>query len=122
MNKIADFEPRKINDNLEWPVQDDIFSHITNRFHRSFTIDLFASKVNKNVNRYFDFYVEPFETDAFSFSWQCEFFYAFPPFSIIHTVFRKKDDSNQNSSRKDNNRPIAYNTTLIYKAFEKISK
>ena len=28
-------------------------------------------------------------TDAFSFSWQCEFFYAFPLFSIIHTVLRK---------------------------------
>ena len=28
-------------------------------------------------------------TDAFSFSWQCEFFYAFPPFSITHTVLRK---------------------------------
>ena len=30
-----------------------------------------------------------FGTDAFSFSWQCEFFYAFSPFSIIHTVLRK---------------------------------
>ena len=28
-------------------------------------------------------------TDAFSFSWQCEFFYAFPPLSIIHTVLRE---------------------------------
>ena len=26
---------------------------------------------------------------AFSFSWQSEFFYAFPTFSIIHTVLRK---------------------------------
>ena len=28
-------------------------------------------------------------TNAFSCSWRCEFFYAFPPFSIIHTVLRK---------------------------------
>ena len=37
------------------------------------------------------FYVETDSvgTDAFSFSWQCEFCYAFPPFSIIHTVLRK---------------------------------
>ena len=28
-------------------------------------------------------------TDAFSFSWQCEFFYTFPSFSIIHIVLRK---------------------------------
>ena len=73
MNKIADFEPRKINDNLEWPIQDDIFSHITNRFHRLFTIDLFSSKVNKNVSRYFEFYVKSVETDAFSFSCNVNF-------------------------------------------------
>ena len=28
-------------------------------------------------------------TDAFSFIWQCEFFYAFPSFSVISTVLRK---------------------------------
>ena len=56
-----------------------------------FTIDLFASRMNKKVNRYYAFCVEAasVETDAFSFSWQCEFFYAFPPFSIIYTVLRK---------------------------------
>ena len=62
-----------------------------NHFQRLFTIDLFASRMNKKVNRYYAFCVEAASvgTDAFSFSWQCEFFYAFPPFSIIHTVLRK---------------------------------
>ena len=69
-NKIADFESRKIKENLEWSIHNHRFSHITNYFQCSFTINLFASRV-------------------FSFSWQSEFFYAFPPFSIIHTVLRK---------------------------------
>ena len=31
-NKIADFESRKIRENLEWSIHDDIFFHITNYF------------------------------------------------------------------------------------------
>ena len=93
-NKIADFESRKIRENLEWSIHDHIFSRITNYFQCSFTIDLFASRVNKKVSRYYAFYVEPDSvgTDAFSFSWQCGFFYAFPPFSIIHTVLREMEN------------------------------
>ena len=69
-NKIADFESRKIRENLEWSIHDHIFSHITNYFQCSFTIDLFASRVNKKVSRYYAFYVEPDSagTDASSFS------------------------------------------------------
>ena len=48
-NKIADFESRKIRENLEWSIHDHIFSHITNYFYCSFTIDLFASRANKKV-------------------------------------------------------------------------
>ena len=36
--------------------------------------------------------MEPVGTDAFSFSWQCEFFCSFQPFSIIHTVLRKTEN------------------------------
>ena len=90
-NKIADFESRKIKENLEWSIHNHRFSHITNYFQCSFTINLFASRVNKKVSRYYAFYVKPDSvgTDVFSFSWQSEFFYTFPPFSIIHTVLRK---------------------------------
>ena len=72
-NKIADFDTRKVRENLEWSIQDHIFSHITNHFQGLFTIDLFASRVNKKVSRYCTSYVEPdsVRTDAYSFSWQC---------------------------------------------------
>ena len=57
-------------------------------------IALFASRVNKKVSRYSAFYValDSVENDVFSFSWQCEFFCAFPPSSIIHTVLRKTEN------------------------------
>ena len=89
---MADFQSRKIRENLEWSIEDHIFSHIKNYFQGSFTTDFFASSVNKKVSRYCAFYVEPDSvgTDAFSFSWQCGFFYVFPPFSIIHTVENEK--------------------------------
>ena len=37
------------------------------------------------------FFVEPDSegTDAFSYIWGSEFFYAFPPFSVIQLVLRK---------------------------------
>ena len=54
-NKIADFEFRKIGENLEWSIHDHIFSHITNYFHCSFTIDLFASRVNEKPSRFYVF-------------------------------------------------------------------
>ena len=90
-NKIANFESRKRKENLEWTIQDHIFSHITNNFHYSFTIDLFALRANRKVSRYYDFYVKPDSvgTDIFSLNWQWEFFSAFLPFPIIQTVLRK---------------------------------
>ena len=90
-NKIADFESRKIRENLEWSIQDHIFSHIANHMLIAHLplIYLHQEQIKKLVD--YAFYVEPDSvgTDAFLFSWQCEFFYAFPPFSIIHTVLRK---------------------------------
>ena len=49
--KNEDFASRKIRENLEWSIQDHIFYRIRNRFHCSFSIDLFVSRVNKNVSR-----------------------------------------------------------------------
>ena len=48
-NKIAEFESRKIRENLEWSIQDHTFSHLTSHFQRLFTIDFFASRVNKKL-------------------------------------------------------------------------
>ena len=88
--KFADFESRKRRKNLEWSIQDHIFCHIANHILIAHLplIYLHQEQIKKLD---YAFYVEPDSvgTDAFSFSWQCEFLYAFPPFSIIHTVLRK---------------------------------
>ena len=45
------------------------------------TIDIFASRVNCKVNRYYSYYLEPeaIGIDAFSYRWSNEVLYAFPP-------------------------------------------
>ena len=85
--RTANFESRKIKTYLEWSIQDHIFSNVTNHFQRSFTIDLFPSRVNKKATRNYAFYKKPDSVgnDVFSFSWKFEFFYAFPHFHTSHT-------------------------------------
>ena len=57
---------------------------------------MFATRVNVKVDRYYAFYVEPDSkgTNAFSCNWESEFFYAFPPFSIIQLVLKKIECEN----------------------------
>ena len=53
--------------------------------------NLFASRVNCKVNRYYSYNLEPeaIGIDVFSYCWSNETFYAFPPFSIISKVLSK---------------------------------
>ena len=54
--------------------------------------DLFASRVNCKVSRYYSYNLEPKAIgmlDAFSYCWSNETFYVFPPFSIISKVLSK---------------------------------
>lgn len=53
-------------------------------------IDLFASRVNAKCDKYISWKKDPgsIAVDAFTVKWT-EFFYAFPPFSLILKVLRK---------------------------------
>ena len=55
------------------------------------SVDLFASHLNAQYERYVSFRPDPeaFAVDAFSLSWQSLDFYAFPPFSVITRVLQK---------------------------------
>ena len=55
------------------------------------SIDLFASVLNAQLARYVSWNPHPHATfvDAFSIPWTGEYFYAFPPFSLIHKCLRK---------------------------------
>ena len=67
-NKVIDFESRKIRENLEWSIQGCIFLKMLTFFKCNFTTELFASRVNAKVDRFYAFYVQPDSegTDPFS--------------------------------------------------------
>ena len=87
----ADYLSRNFNDNVEWMLDHDIFKKITNWFKFYPTIDMFASRLNKQLDRFVSWRPDPDAEfiDAFSISWQTLKFYAFPPFSLISRLVRK---------------------------------
>ena len=89
-NHIADFKSRHFHDNTDWTLHPTVFSSITNTFFYP-EIDLFASRLNKQVDRFVSWKPEPgaWAVDAFHLSWKPLTFYAFPPFSLIGQVLRK---------------------------------
>ena len=80
-NKTAYKESRTTRENLEWSLVQNIFLKLHDKYG-PFSIDLFASRVNRKVDKYCSFYVdhEAFAFDAFSIEWVGELFYAFPTF------------------------------------------
>ena len=89
-NTLADKMSRKFNDHLEWSLTDKIFNKITNVWGLP-DIDLFASRRNFKISTFVSWHPEPeaWKVDAFSFKWNNNFYYIFPPFSIIARVVRK---------------------------------
>lgn len=89
-NKIADQESRTLKPETEWELNSKIFTKIVTKFGE-LHIDLFATHCNKKCDRYVSWVQDPgsLGTDAFTFSWTKEFFYAFPPFSLILRVLQK---------------------------------
>ena len=89
-NTIADKLSRKFIDNVEWSLDTTIFKHLCN-FSGTPDIDLFASRLNNKLPKYFSWRPDPFCTgvNAFSQSWDCKYGYAFPPFNQISKVLHK---------------------------------
>ena len=83
-NVIADTLSRKHYSDHEWMLNQDLFSKLCVLFPE-FSIDLFATTLNCRLPRYASWRPDPHAAfvDAFSRSWQNEYFYAFPPFSLI---------------------------------------
>ena len=54
-------------------------------------IDLFASRLNRQVETFVSWKPEPeaWAVDAFSLNWKDIVFYAFPPFSVLGQVLTK---------------------------------
>ena len=83
-NITADRETRIFSGNKEWMLATHLFQEIVARWGEP-TIDLFASRLNKQVACYASWKPNPEASyvDAFSISWNDHLFYAFPPFSFI---------------------------------------
>ena len=89
-NIIADKKSRLFNDQTEWMLHPDLFKSITKCLLEP-TIDLFASRLNKQLPVYVSWEPDPeaFDTDAFSLSWNKHLLYIFCPFSLIHKALQK---------------------------------
>lgn len=74
----------------EWELSPLIFEQIEKRFE-SFSIDLFATRLNRKCNKFYSRFPDPEaeSVDAFTRSWKNKFFYAFPPFALILRTLRK---------------------------------
>ncbi len=91
-NTCADLESRKtINTSTEWKLRSDELQDCYNRLSFYPDTDLFASRINYQVDRFVSFKPDPdaFAIDTFTLDWGTLKFYAFPPFSLISKVINK---------------------------------
>ncbi len=89
-NVIADRESRTHNLDIEWRLKPKWFKYLTEQ-HGTPEIDLFASRLNKQLPKYVAWRPDPkaVAIDAFSLSWSDSYVYLFPPFSLLTKVLRK---------------------------------
>ena len=90
-NIDADEESRKCDTRKEWKLREDSFQKAISHFSFMPNIDLFASRINTQLDRFCSYYPDPeaLLVDAFSTSWFGMKFYCFPPFSCIGKCIQK---------------------------------
>lgn len=92
-NITPDQLSRNFSDSSEWKLKENIFRNICGHFFQP-NIDLFASRLNKQLSKYVSWFPDPdaMASDAFSFSWKNYLPYVFPPFSIIARILNKVEE------------------------------
>ena len=90
-NTAADKQSRAINLDMEWKLDPTALSHALSRLQAHPDIDLFASRTNKQFDRYVSYRPDPnaYAVDGLALCWRDLDFYAFPPFSVISQVLGK---------------------------------
>ena len=88
-NVLADWKSRSFHDSGEWMLDSHIFLRLCDIFG-SPDIDLFASRLNAQMDTYCSWKPDPFCThiDAMYITWD-SFVYIFPPFCMIWPVIKK---------------------------------
>ena len=69
-NVEADFLSRKINDNIEWTLDQNCFEFICSKLGKP-TIDMFASRINKKLPRYISFMPDAEAVAIYAFHHKC---------------------------------------------------
>ena len=89
-NFETDKNSRKCQDVTEWQLNPKISKAVCDTFGTP-DIDLFASRINRQTEKYVTWKPEPeaFAVDAFSINWSHHFMYIFPPFSVLTKVIKK---------------------------------
>ena len=86
----ADESSRSFHDTTEWKLNEAVFQSICEILGHP-DIDLFASRLNNQIDKYVSWGPDPssFHVDAFSMEWANALFYIFPPFSLLMRVAQK---------------------------------
>ena len=90
-NITADWKSRKFNDDIEWQLAPSAFKQVFSLVGFNPEIDLFATYLNHQLDRYVVSMPDPgaVATDAFSLNWKNLKFYCFPPFSVNGCIISK---------------------------------
>lgn len=91
LNVEADMESRNSELRTEWKLHESIFKSVQLYFDFFPTIDLFASRLNTQLPRFFSYRPDPEAEviNAFCVLWTNIKFYCFPPFSCVGKVLQK---------------------------------
>lgn len=86
----ADKDSREFNENIEWMLNREVFENICSILGKP-TVDLFATRLNTQLNRFISWSPDPDaeKINAFSFAWNIDYYYLFPPFSLISRCVQK---------------------------------
>ncbi|XP_052058703.1 uncharacterized protein LOC127698962 isoform X1 [Mytilus californianus] len=84
---------RQFNDSSEWKLNSSVFEKVTLSLFNP-EIDLFASRLNKQLPKYVSWFPDPeaYASDAFSLSWSNLLPYIFAPFSQLPRVLQKIEE------------------------------
>ncbi|KAI8519760.1 hypothetical protein Bbelb_030170 [Branchiostoma belcheri] len=91
-NTLADRCSRVFLDKVEWQLNRSVFLSLNNWTGNALTVDLFASRLNAQLEEYVSWHPEPeaMAVDALNIHWgNLGLAYAFPPFSLVFKVLRK---------------------------------
>ena len=93
MNVEADNESRCQKPDLEWSLNDSVFKTLKTRFS-NLSVDMFASRLNFKLEKYFSWKPDPFAfaINAFHVKWDFPLGYGFPPFCLIPSVLQKIEE------------------------------